>query len=68
MIISPLIKIRLSRELNPLLVVFNTKTQNYSERRKKVVIARTEATCLHAEVRYGTQAWQSHEIAPLRSQ
>ena len=79
MIIPPLIKIRLSRELNPLLVVFNTKTQNYSERRKKVVIARSEATCLHAEVpafagalragrRYGTQAWQSLEVAPLRSQ
>jgi hypothetical protein len=41
----------------------------------KVVIARSVATCLHAEVpafaetlragrRYGTQAWQSHEIAP----
>jgi hypothetical protein len=30
----------------------------------RVVIARTVATCLHAEVAlYGTQAWQSNEIA-----
>ena len=34
----------------------------YSERRKKVVIARSEATCLHAEGRYGTQACQSDEV------
>jgi len=47
---------------------------NDSERQKKVVIARSEATCLHAEVpacgkrRYGTQAWQSHGIASPLSQ
>jgi hypothetical protein len=41
----------------------------YSERQKEVVIARSVATCLHAEVpRFGTQAWQSPGIASLRSQ
>jgi len=50
---------------------------NYSDRHRKAVIARSEA--LHRMVyrakrrawalkRYGAQAWQSREIASLRSQ